>query len=165
MPEVSEPSALPNAGVWRRLAALAYDGFLLFAILFAATALYQWGLHWIHPAPPPPELATGDVVNELPVDAHGLLYQLYLLAVIAVFYGYFWRRNGQTLGMQAWRLRLDSAAGGRATLKQCLLRILASMPALLLAGAGYWWIWLDRDGLAWQDRFSGTRVVVLPKNN
>jgi uncharacterized RDD family membrane protein YckC len=27
----------------------------------------------------------------------------------------------------------------------------------------YLWIWIDRDGLAWHDRLTHTRVVVLPK--
>jgi uncharacterized RDD family membrane protein YckC len=66
--------------------------------------------------------------------------------------------------MQAWRLRLDSAAGGRPDILQCLRRLAVAVPALLLGGAGYWWIWLDRDHLAWHDRLSNTRVVVLPKS-
>lgn len=150
----------PMAPVWRRLAALTYDSFLLFALLFAATALYQWlsgGLSSL------PVLEESNVVQDVPVGAHGIIYQFYLLMVIVAFYCYFWRRTGQTLGMQAWRLRLDSAEGGRPRLGQCLRRLLVGAPALLLGGAGYWWIWLDRDHLAWHDRFSHTRVIVLPK--
>jgi uncharacterized RDD family membrane protein YckC len=30
-------------------------------------------------------------------------------------------------------------------------------------GLGYFWIWIDRDRLAWHGRWSGTKVVVLPK--
>lgn len=148
----------PGAGVWRRLAALVYDSFLLFALLFAATLVYSYASHTLQSAP------ADEVVRDLPVAARGWGYQLYLLAVIGGFYCYFWRRSGQTLGMQAWRLRLDSATGGRPDLGQCLRRILAGAPSLLLAGAGYWWVWIDREHLAWHDRFSATRVVVVPKS-
>jgi uncharacterized RDD family membrane protein YckC len=86
-----------------------------------------------------------------------------MVFMVAGFYYYFWRRNGQTLGMQAWRLRLDIAEGGRPSLRQCLLRMPVGFLALLCGGLGYWWIWIDRDRLAWQDRASSTRVVVLPK--
>ncbi|MET0378345.1 MAG: hypothetical protein ABW049_05060 [Spongiibacteraceae bacterium] len=33
----------------------------------------------------------------------------------------------------------------------------------MLAGLGYWWIWLDPQQRSWHDRASNTRVVVLPK--
>ena len=35
--------------------------------------------------------------------------------------------------------------------------------SLAALGLGYFWIWIDRERLAWHDRWSGTRVVVLPK--
>lgn len=164
LPSSTPSNALPGASVWRRLAAMVYDGFLLFAILFAATALFQYVAGIGEQSAAVVELHTGDVVRELPIRAQGLLFQLYLVAVIAGFYCYFWRRSGQTLGMQAWRLRLDSAAGGRPDILQCLRRLAVAVPALLLGGAGYWWIWLDRDHLAWHDRLSNTQVVVLPKS-
>jgi uncharacterized RDD family membrane protein YckC len=86
-----------------------------------------------------------------------------MVCMVAAFYFYFWRRNGQTLGMQAWRLRLDSKDGGRASLRQCLIRMPVGFLSLLCGGLGYWWIWIDRDRLSWHDRASGTRVAVLPK--
>jgi hypothetical protein len=30
---------------------------------------------------------------------------------------------------------------------------------LLLAGAGFWWAWMDRERLTWHDRVSGTRML------
>lgn len=150
---------LRRAGVLRRLAALVYDSFLIFGLmvvpLFILTGLIEGGAG----AP----AADSAVVHELPAIAPKPVLLLYMIAVVIGFYCYFWRRNGQTLGMQAWRLRLENADGGRPSLRQCLLRILAGVPALLCAGLGYWWIWLDRQGRAWHDRASNTRVVVLPK--
>jgi len=153
----SSPEIRP-AGVLRRLAALVYDSFLLFGLLvvplFILTGVIAHGT---------PEDVQNGVAHSLPAIAPAPVLLAYEVAVVLGFYCYFWRRNGQTLGMQAWRLRLDSASGGRPSLRQCLLRALAGLPALLLAGLGYWWIWIDRERCAWHDRASKTRVVVLPK--
>jgi uncharacterized RDD family membrane protein YckC len=151
------PHQLPSAGPIPRLAALAYDSFLIFGLmvvpLMILTGLRQ---HQIG-------LQTGGVVHELPPIAPRPVMLAYMFCVIAGFYYYFWRRNGQTLGMQAWRLRLDSSSGGRPSFRQCLGRLLVGAVSLLCVGLGYWWIWFDRERLAWHDRASNTRVVVLTK--
>ncbi len=148
---------LPNAGPLPRLAALIYDSFLIFGLLvvplFALTGLRQYRT----------DLPTDGVAHELPPIASRPVLLAYIVCVIVGFYYYFWRRNGQTLGMQAWRLRLDSRSGGRPSLRQCLVRIAIGSASLVLGGLGYWWIWFDREQLAWHDRASNTRVVVLPK--
>lgn len=153
----SAPSQLPSAGPIPRLAALAYDSFLIFGLmvtpLFILTGLRA---HRV-------ELQTGGVIHQLPPIAPPPVMLLYMLGVIVGFYYYFWRRNGQTLGMQAWRLRLDNASGGRPSFRQSVVRLAVGCVSLLCAGLGYWWIWLDRERLAWHDRASNTRVVVLPK--
>jgi uncharacterized RDD family membrane protein YckC len=153
-------ASLPAAGVARRLAALVYDAFLLFGLLVVplliATAV-------LHGGPKPLAMANETVAHDLPSIAPKLLLQIYWLVVVGGFYCYFWRKNGQTLGMQAWRLRVDANAGGRPTWKQCGLRLLTGAASLLLAGLGFWWIWLDPQRRSWHDRASDTRVVVLPK--
>ncbi|MDB6162853.1 MAG: hypothetical protein JWL98_285, partial [Xanthomonadaceae bacterium] len=30
--------------------------------------------------------------------------------------------------------------------------------SLVLGGAGFWWAWIDRDGLTWHDRLSRTQI-------
>lgn len=148
----------PPAGVVRRLAAIVYDGLLVFAVLFAATI---------------PTIFIGnddsraiqneDVVNDLNPLADGWAFQLYLLTVFVGFFCWFWTRNGQTLGMQAWRLYLEDQSGQGVPLKKCLLRLAGATISLAVGGAGYWWMWIDKSGLTWHDRWSGTRVVLLPK--
>jgi uncharacterized RDD family membrane protein YckC len=159
-PTATVPEAeLRIAGPIARLAALAYDSFLIFGLLvvplFILTGVREHG----HGAP----LQTDGVVHELPPIAPKPVLLLYIVGVVCGFYYYFWRRNGQTLGMQAWRLRLDSRDGGRASPRQCLIRMPVGLLALLCGGLGFFWLWIDRDRLAWQDRASNTRVVVLPK--
>jgi len=149
-------SPLPRASVVRRLAALVYDCFLLFGLLVAPlivlVALRET-----------PTLPDGAVAHDLPPIAPAPVMLAYSLLIVCGFYWYFWRKNGQTLGMQAWRVRLDSIDGTRPGLQQCAIRSLVGVVSLLAAGCGYWWAWLDRDGASWHDRASNTRVVVLPK--
>ena len=72
---------------WRRLAALLYDGFLLFSMLLVVTAVML-------------PFNGGEAFDNNP------WYGLVLLAVISFFYLWFWTHGGQTLGMRAWSLRL-----------------------------------------------------------
>ncbi len=146
-PAVPEPATPPNAGLLRRLGAMAYDSLVVAALLmlagFAALAL------------------TGGEA----VAAGRLWFRFLLVLVIVGFFCGFWMRGGQTIGMRAWRLKLvrDGAPGGTISLPRALGRLAAACLAALPAGLGYIWILIDRRDLAWHDRLSGTRVVHLPR--
>lgn len=152
----SSTTPLPSAGVLRRLAALIYDAFLLFGLL--VVPLFIWTA--ITNGQGMPQDA---VAHDLPSVAPRPMLLAYMIVVIVGFYGYFWRKSGQTLGMQAWRLRVDDEHGGRIGWPQCCLRAAIGLLSLLCAGCGYWWIWLDKNRMSWHDRASHSRVVVLPK--
>ncbi|MDB6060633.1 MAG: hypothetical protein JWM78_736 [Verrucomicrobiaceae bacterium] len=160
MPSLDTPtsSALPHAGVFRRLAALVYDTFLLFGLLVAPLIL-------ILILRGQSQLQNDSVTHDLPPIAPAPVMMIYTVVIVCSFYWYFWRKNGQTLGMQAWRLRLDSSTGNRPTWPQCLIRSGVSVVSLACGGLGYFWLLLNRDHLTWHDRASHTRVVVLPKRS
>ena len=82
-----------------------------------------------------------------------------------IFFGAFWTRRGQTLGMVAWRLKVERDDGTSLRWSDALLRLAGASVSLLAFGLGYFWIWIDRDRLAWHDRWSHTRVIVLPKRS
>ena len=86
-----------------------------------------------------------------------------LIAIIVAFFGVFWTRRGQTLGMTAWRLKIERADGAALTWRDVLTRLGGACVSLGALGLGYFWIWIDRERLAWHDRWSDTRVIVLPK--
>lgn len=157
----SEHNSLRAAGLGKRLAAMFYDSMLLIGILFLATAVlgFASGSWQLDNAP-----LEGEVVHELPPVVSGLGYQLYLVALIYLFNCYFWWKNGQTLGMQSWRLRVIDEQGETPDWGRCSLRWLVSVVSLLAGGLGYWWALWQRDGRSWHDLASKTRVVVLPKN-
>ncbi|MFP5506653.1 MAG: RDD family protein [Gammaproteobacteria bacterium] len=135
---------LPTAPLWRRLAAMLYDGLLVLALLMLA-------------------IAAAFLIKGGAIDAHHLLFRLYLLMVIALFFCGFWVAGGQTLGMRSWRLRVQREDGRLIGWWQALGRFLLAIPALLLGGIGLWWMLLDSERRALHDRLSRTRVVVVPK--
>jgi len=91
------------------------------------------------------------------------IYQAALLLVVVLFFGVFWTWRGQTIGMLAWRLRVQRPDGSTLAWRDALIRLAGACVSLAALGLGYFWIWIDREKLAWHDRWSGTRVVVLPK--
>jgi uncharacterized RDD family membrane protein YckC len=134
-----------SPGLPRRLAAMFYDGLLLLALLLVTTAL----------------AVAANRGEAIPSDSW--LFPMVLVLVWAGFYVGFWSRGGQTLGMRAWRLRLVTRAGAPVGPPRALLRLAAAVLSALPLGLGYLWVLLDRDRLAWHDRLSGTRLVVLEK--
>jgi len=129
----------------RRIAAASYDGLLLVAVWMLAT-LALVAVRGGHPVPP---AQPG--------------YQLLLLGATAVFFITSWLRGGQTLGMRAWRLRVERQAGGPLDVRTGVIRFIAGLLTVLSGGLGLLWLWIDRDKLTWHDRLAGTQVVVLPK--
>lgn len=84
----------------------------------------------------------------------------HLLLVLLVYFLWFWRHGGQTLAMQTWKLRLESAlTGDRITLPQAILRFALCFPSLLFFGAGLIWALFDRDRQFLHDRLAGTRII------
>ncbi|HSH28395.1 MAG TPA: RDD family protein [Thiohalobacter sp.] len=136
---------LPRAGLLRRLAAILYDSLLAGAVLFLAAALAL-------------PLTGGEAVA-----AGNPVFTAYLFLVLFLFFAWFWIHGGQTLGMRAWRLRVQTRDGRPISWGQAMLRYLMAWASLLAAGAGYLWLLLDRERSTWHDRFSDSVIVVLPK--
>ncbi len=130
-------------GIRRRLASMAYESLLMIGVL-AATFLLPYvllGVIWQIAAP-------------------GWVELLHLVLVLGIYFVWLWRRDGQTLAMKTWRLKLESAiTGGRLSLTQALLRYALSWFSLLFFGAGILWAIFDRDRQFLHDRLSGTRIV------
>jgi len=147
---LNEVPSLPPAGVLRRFGAMLYDLLLVVALLLVVTALLL-------------PLTGGEAILSERYGALEYAYQALLVAVVVGFFGGFWTRCGQTLGMMAWRLQVMREDGSPLSWGDTLKRLAAALVSWAACGAGYFWIWIDRDRLAWHDRWTHTRVVVLPK--
>lgn len=138
-----------KAGFWRRFAALVYDALLVTAILLLYTAVALF--------------ATGGRAIVPQNVGHGvLLYYAGEVFLIAGYYALSCHLTGHTLGMRAWRLRVQRPDGTRMSFAQALLRFAVSMIAWLPFGLGVLWLHVDPQNLALQDRLSASRVIRLP---
>lgn len=135
-------------GLLRRLAAIVYDLLLLAAILMVA-------------ALPVVMLVDGAVGTGAPLTR--LLFQIYLVTISFLFYGWFWTHGGQTLGMRTWRLRVVTRDGGPLSWADAAKRFGYAAFSWAALGLGFVWIVFDREHLAWHDRWSTTRLILLPK--
>jgi uncharacterized RDD family membrane protein YckC len=143
-----------SAPLWRRLAALLYDGFILLALSFFYGAVITLiGA-----------LAGWHQGEYQPMFHHWIVFVGWVLTLIA-FYCWFWHKSGQTVGMRAWRLKLVSQFDNSQTpnWQQCLVRSLVAIPSVLLGGIGYWCSFFDTQKRSLHDRISRTQVLLTEK--
>ena len=95
------------------------------------------------------------------------LYKNVLFAVMILsawaFFGWFWHKSGQTLGMHAWRIRVENADGGNVSVGQTVKRFAGAALSALPLGLGYWMMLASPARQTLHDRLSGSRVVMVPK--
>lgn len=138
-------------GLMRRLAAMLYDALLVFGLLLLASMLIT--------------LPVGLVAGESASTAlsSNPLFRIWLAMVPPAFFLLFWMKGGQTLGMKSWRLRVIRNDGTPLAWPDALKRLGFAFISWLPLGLGFIWILFDRDNLAWHDRLSGTRLIMLAK--
>lgn len=134
---LSRPASLP-----RRLGAMAYDALIVLALwlltLFIAVAVHNGAVS-------------------------GPLVQSILFLELFAFFAYFWVWRGQTIGMLAWGLRIETQSGERLRLNHALLRFVGALLAFASLGVGYLWMLIDPDRRTWPDMLSKTFVVHAPR--
>lgn len=135
---------MENASLGRRLGAIVYDTLLVIALMFLATL---------------PFVA---VRGGEPVEPGNVAYRVTMLLVAYLFFVGFWSVYGRTLGLQSWRLRIETPEGRKPTVWQSSVRFFAAILSWLPAGLGFWWQLRDPEHLAWHDRLSGTRLRHYP---
>lgn len=177
-PDRTEPViATPSV----RLVAIVYDGMLILALLFlVGTVLTVLGTSLTMESG-----TTSDQAQALPTWYQNLVMTPAFILTLIGFYGIFWRRGGQTLGMQTWRLKTVNGTGHYLTWPQSILRILAACLMPLLCGLigylihgtraailgsaifgmlfNYIFCLFNRRGLAVHDMLSNTITLKVPK--
>lgn len=131
----------------RRLAAIVYDGLLLFALWMAASAVVV-------------------ILRQDEIPAASPWFQAYLIAVAWLYLAFCWRA-GQTLGMKAWRIHImgTPVAGkpGTVSWSATLIRFATAMLSWGMVGIGFLWSLFHPHRATWHDLASGTQLVVMPR--
>ena len=174
-----EPSVIARPLV--RLLAILYDGMLILAMLFLVGAILSvvGTLLFLQVG------TTSQEAQTLPLwYQNGIMTPAFVLTLVG-FYGLFWRKSGQTLGMQTWRLKTVDSQGHFLTWGQSFRRIFsACLLPLLCATIGsvlyesrmsvqvsaflgflfnYLFCLVNRQGLAVHDILSNTMTLKVPK--
>jgi uncharacterized RDD family membrane protein YckC len=181
MPELEIAQASPPAGLISRWGAIISDSLVVFGLL-ALSTLFLFV----------PLLNTLGKKAMTPSEVGwtwSIAYFVVMLSVWFGFYGYFWTRSGQTIGMRAWRVRVETEQGDLITWSQALKRWLLSitpwLPCLLLLmmaeqmgsialkyvgqvasllGVAAWLVmYAGPKRLTWHDQLSRSHVKKLPK--
>ncbi|SKA54617.1 RDD family protein [Enterovibrio nigricans] len=157
MSQTSAQFSVPKgAGFFRRMGAWLYDFMVLVAVEMLAIGLVVAGFAIA--------IQFGFSIEGYEDVSHYLtsnptvspIFTVYVFAIAAGFYGYFWTRAGQTVGMKAWKLKLVSEFGGNITFTQAVIRMATSC-----LGAGNLLALFDRNNRAFQDHFSNSQVVKI----
>jgi uncharacterized RDD family membrane protein YckC len=122
-------------GLARRLAAMAYEALLVFAVAFFASWIFFF-------ASGGRDATQGVARAEL---------QVFILAVLAAYFLWCWLRGGQTLAMRAWKIRLVEVTPAKALARFLIAAALLPLSVL--------WALFDRDGQFLHDRLAGTRLI------
>ncbi|GIU17770.1 RDD family protein [Shewanella colwelliana] len=154
-----EHANFPRAGFFRRFGAIVYDLLLAVAVYMIAgaigfgifTALTSTGMIAMHGHEHVSDLLNG-------VALYKGIYQFWIAACVGLFYVMFWSYGGQTLGMRAWRLKIQHPNGQSLSIITAAARLVWS-----LLGIGNLWILINGDKLALQDMMTRSEVVVLSK--
>ena len=132
----------------KRLAAMLYD-FLLFGSALLVVGFIS--MLTITSITGTENVASGSL--------YAKLFFVYLLAFGYLFFGWFWTHGGQTLGMRAWKLQVISFDGTAINWQQAFFRYIYSIISWIPLGAGYFWILVDKNKLAFHDRVSKTAII------
>ncbi|MGF1704022.1 RDD family protein [Photobacterium makurazakiensis] len=147
--------------LFRRIAAWVYDALVVAAVLMLAGGVAM-GIATLL-------LSIGalDITGYEDISAYmtqhpvvGLLYTAYLALAIIGFFAFFWCKAGQTLGMRAWKLRIQNKDGSNIRITQALIRLGTSA-----FGLGNLIAPFSQTKQSFQDIMAECEMVQLPKVN
>jgi len=130
-----------QCSIFKRLAAMFYDGLVLFSLFFLATMILIL------------------FTNVESIESNNIAYDLYLLLIAYLYFVWHWVNGGQTLGMGAWHIKLinrgmDKVSWGFATARFCL-----ALLSFISFGIGFMWVLFNKEKLTFHDRYSYTRLI------
>ena len=128
-------------GLLRRVAIIVYDFAIVTALLMLATMLAMLAGFGGRTAMKDPG------------------YTVYLFLIWFFYLTWCWHRGGMTVGMRAWRVRIQDESGNKPGWGKSAIRFLLSLVSVAAAGIGFLWALGNAGKRTWHDILSGTRLV------
>ena len=153
MRTMNDSTAQSSPFLLRRLAAMVYDTCLVLPLIMASVALFMGAR----------TLLWGPAADDTAAQLDANMVRLVALVCTTGFFCAFWVKSGQTLGMQAWRIKLVNFSGETPNIRQGVMRCLGAVLSAACLGLGYLWCLVDRNGRYWHDYLSGTELILLPR--
>lgn len=122
-------------------ACLLYELLTVIAIVFVSAGLFLW------------------IVGDATHGAKRLLLQIFLWLIVGAYFIWCWRQSGQTLAMQAWKIKLIGDDSQLLSLNIAILRYILATLSVVLCGLGFLLAIIDRQHLFLHDRLLKTRIV------
>jgi uncharacterized RDD family membrane protein YckC len=140
----ASPAAYVQPGAATNLLAFSKAGFFERAAAFALDGIFVLIICGVF-----------DLLNDTPGP--------FIFMMLAYHIG-FWTWKGTTFGGIVCQLRVVRLDGSPLRFVDALIRGIASLFSLAVAGLGCLWILKDEDRQAWHDKIAGTYVVTVPRN-
>ncbi|RZO99347.1 MAG: RDD family protein [Gammaproteobacteria bacterium] len=132
-----------SAGFWRRILALFYDSLLITGIIIGFLLIITFLF---------------DKSFETPSER--LFLQISYLFIGFLFFTYFWKvNNGQTLGMQVWKIKVVGETNEKLTTGDLLKRCFFGFLFNIFFGINYLYIFFNREKKSLNDIWSKTKVI------
>ena len=151
-----ENNSMENASLGKRLLAIFYDILILFFIvvityIFLQQIIINLELITLEQV----QISKDETINIIPTGSITTLILKNLWVLISFFYfGHYWTKRGQTLGMKVWKIKAVTHEGGLMSWGHAIKRYVFA-----LLGLGLVWVVIDKDRLALQDKLSRTRLI------
>lgn len=129
---------------FKLLAACVYELLLLIALWFIAALVFI--------------AIFGDATHSY----KRFLLQFFLWLVTGAYFVWCWRKSGQTLAAQTWKIKLVNQAGNTLSEKLAIARYVLASLSVLAFGLGFIWALVDKDRLYLHDRLLKTRFIFVP---
>lgn len=126
-----------KAGFWNRVAALLIDSIILAIVISILTAIFR-----------------------LSDDPRNPIQLLVSLVLQFFYYGYFWSKNGQSIGKRLMGIKVVKSDGSILPFVTAGLRgSVGYLISSFVLGLGYLWAAFDPNKETWHDKIFQTTVI------
>ncbi len=130
-----------HCSMFKRLAAMFYDGLCLFSLFFLATLILV-------------VFTDGEAIS-----SNNPVFNLFLFFISYIYFVWHWVNGGRTLGMRAWHIKLMNRGKDQMSWGNATAHFFLALLSFASLGLGFAWAFFDKEKITFHDRYSNTRLI------